>query len=678
MGEATKKQMNCPVLGKRIKPAECGENRMSKYNCPADCEHNPWNPENYARALEIGDRFTEKMLARLRAEISEGYGYAKPPPFNENTDEFDMLAWFSNKFYREKDRNGYTFKQRWESEHLKGLNNDLKLILEAESKMRPCLLEIQQVPDDQSIIAVDLFEPEPKPFTLLDRSLAARACRFSTFFCMVYDMPHYSRIHSAGCPMPEVGGMPMLDVFMTATTHLKAPTAGDFSGWLCENLVLVVDSLKAIAMARNEAILRNLDTVYTKSIYDLRCTEKKFRDILKKQADIQQEEPTEDDIESGFIDEWVCISDENPTGAGPALVGRILLHEDGFIQLEASNRNRTEQLKQKMEALFGSMLRFSRERTDDLGKQMLAKRSFSYNPELVPAALINETPVIQNSVSQVEIPPGMTSKTEVEDYMFRKIMESFPDQEIPLLGGLTPRMAAKNQAARPGLLELMKSHIRSNDENNLRHGRNTDINWLLDELGLDEINFPPPPKRAPLAGVYEDPEDDYDDPVMIMEEQIDERSRELNAIKPAHQLKCFRIGYPLAHELLTEMIAELELEYAADELNALAARLVFQQMDPDPKPCSLFDGELLHDNLSDALDYMQDNGLEGYLASLHQPFMANLAITRLREILRGGENDPAFANCLIFLVALSEAIDEMVAECMLDLLGRMGDQPNPF
>ena len=205
----------------------------------------------------------------------------------------------------------------------------------------------------------------------------------------------------------------------------------------------------------------------------------------------------------------------------------------------------------------------------------------------------------------------------------------------------------------------------------LSRGFRTDINWLLDELGLDEINFPPPPTRAPLA-------EDYDDPVMITEEQIDERSSELNAIKPAHQLKCFRIGYPLAHELLVEMIAELELEYAEDELNALAARLVFQQMDPEPKPCNLFDGELLHDNLSDALDYMQDNDLEGYLASLHQPFMANLAITRLRKILRGGENDPAFGNCLIFLVALSEAINEMVAECMMDLLGRMGDQPELF
>ena len=481
MGEAKRKQMNCPVLGRRIKPAECGENRMSKYSCPAECEHNPWNPENYDRALEIGDRFTEKMLARLRAEITEEYGYAKPPPFNEDTDEFDMLAWFFNKFYREKDRNGHTFKQRWESEQLKGLNNDLKLILEAESKMRPCLLEIQQIRDDQSIIAVDLFEPEPKPFTLLDRSLAARACRFSTFFCMVYDMPHYSRIHSAGCPMPEVGGRPMLEVFMTAANHLKAPAAGDFSEWLCENLVLLVGSLKAITMARNEAVLRNLDTVYTKSIYDLKCTEKKFRSVLKKQTDIQPEEPMENDIESGFIDEWVCISDENPTGAGPALTGRILLHGDGFIQLEASNKNRTERLKQRMEALFGSMLQFSRERTDDLGKQMLEKRSFSYNPELVPAELIKETPVIQNSVSQVEIPPGMTSKGEVEDYMFRKLMESFLDQEIPLLGGLTPRMAAKNPEARPGLLELMKTHIRSNDENNLRHGRNTDLNPLVNE-----------------------------------------------------------------------------------------------------------------------------------------------------------------------------------------------------
>ena len=83
----------------------------------------------------------------------------------------------------------------------------------------------------------------------------------------------------------------------------------------------------------------------------------------------------------------------------------------------------------------------------------------------------------------------------------------FLDEMLPALDDHTPREAARDPALRPRLVTLIKNRIQAVDENNLKKGGNYDINWLVEELGLTEIHFPPPPARprpAPLAGENED------------------------------------------------------------------------------------------------------------------------------------------------------------------------------
>ncbi len=668
MGQANKKKMECSVVGRQIKRVECGENRISKYDCPADCPHNPWNEANYDRALEINDRFTEKMLSRLRAEQVEKYGYAQSPPFNEDSDEFTALIWFSDKFYREKDSEGRTFMERWEAERFAGLNNDQRIMLEAESKMRAVVLEIQQVIDDRSLLAVDLLDPEGEPFVVVDRSLASSACRFSTLFVMVFDMPHYSRIHSAGCRMPDVIGMGMHEVFMELAAHLGAPLEMPaLREWLGTNVRRVVDSLRAVSSACHAAMLRSLDAAYTKSVYDLECTPEKFRGIMEKQKDIEPEEVMSDDADAGFVVEWVCVSEENPLGHGLLLVGSILLHRDGYIQMEASSQTRTEQLKERMEGLFGAMIRFSRERTDDLGAQLFEKRALDYDPDLVPKRLLENTDQIQTSTSRIEIPPGTSSKEEIERHMEQEFLKTFLDGQIPALDGLTPRQAAKDSAVRPKLVELMKSHVRTHDENNLRTGRDTDITGILEELGLDEINFPPPPRREPTDSIEDGDFDDDEDvgSPLLSEEEIAERSRELKKkYKPGYLLECFAIGYPVAKEMLLDMCEVLDLGYAEHDLLKLAARVCFQQMEPEPERVEGFKEEQLHEHLSISLKYVEDGDIEGMIHSLSQPFIAKMVIERLADVLRFGKGDPSFGNCAVFMVSLSESIDEMIFATM--------------
>jgi hypothetical protein len=81
------------------------------------------------------------------------------------------------------------------------------------------------------------------------------------------------------------------------------------------------------------------------------------------------------------------------------------------------------------------------------------------------------------------------------------------DQPVEALDGLSPRAAASRPALRPKLIRLMKSRVRGCDERNLQTGSTHDVNWMLRELGLDEILFEPPPKRAVVP---EEPHDDED------------------------------------------------------------------------------------------------------------------------------------------------------------------------
>ena len=51
MGQS-KKRRSCPVAGRDISSAECGENRHSRYACPAACPFNPFAVTQYTALLE--------------------------------------------------------------------------------------------------------------------------------------------------------------------------------------------------------------------------------------------------------------------------------------------------------------------------------------------------------------------------------------------------------------------------------------------------------------------------------------------------------------------------------------------------------------------------------------------------------------------------------------------------
>jgi hypothetical protein len=125
------------------------------------------------------------------------------------------------------------------------------------------------------------------------------------------------------------------------------------------------------------------------------------------------------------------------------------------------------------------------------------------------------------------------------------------DQPVPALEGATPRQAASDAALRPRLLELMKAQVRQLDRENLKTGRRDDINALLRELGLVEIDFPPPPLRPRLV---EDKDEDVNPPENFPTESIGSGpGGELTAVESIARLEQSLVRFQRAAEAIEEL-----------------------------------------------------------------------------------------------------------------------------
>jgi hypothetical protein len=146
----------------------------------------------------------------------------------------------------------------------------------------------------------------------------------------------------------------------------------------------------------------------------------------------------------------------------------------------------------------------------------------------------------------------------------------FLNNSVPALDGRTPREAARDPALRPTLVQLMKSRVRQCDERNLESGLQHDANWMLRELGLDEILFDPPPAHrqpktfvpgGPAAEIGDDLEcDDDETAALLMDPSLPPApplpNRPFTADEVEERLRATIESYELAADATGEMEAE--------------------------------------------------------------------------------------------------------------------------
>lgn len=134
------------------------------------------------------------------------------------------------------------------------------------------------------------------------------------------------------------------------------------------------------------------------------------------------------------------------------------------------------------------------ERFDDVAAG-IARSVSEEQLALVPPGLRLQPTQIELTTTRIvdtENSPAQIAAAAREEFL-----RIYPDVAVPALGGLTPRQAATDPRHRPALLRLLKGQVRSFDEENLRQGTSGDMDWLLRELGANELILPPPPLRPP-------------------------------------------------------------------------------------------------------------------------------------------------------------------------------------
>lgn len=494
------KRRPCPAVGHEISSAECGEHRGSKYACPAECGFSPLAPANYGQLLELESAVDKKTADWLfttapdRAALEAGVQAVR-----RSKSGHALHAFFAHRIFFHTEPLGRTCAQRWEQAGFPGLKNDERVLFRAKTGLRVAVMEVHRILDHETIEAVDVLEAESRPFVVMDRSLASMAARFATFLCWMYPLPHFRRMHGTAILIPDLLVFDAREVVTEIVRYLGGPA--DEAGtrrWLAANFVRFEEALAAVGLARRRLTFEGLDAKFGKAVYELRCPFAECREALDASADVDEDTLSESEGQEGFAEARAWFADAAspvalPEGGRP-LLGRVLLGQAHW-RLEAMGEAKLAALRAGFEALLGERVRFTGQRLDDLAKSMMEKEP-APDPALVPPRLLENPQRIVMSSSRLDQPVRPTSKEELLAATLAAQEQAWLDHPIEMLGGASPRAAASQPAWRPTLLRMMKSRVRQCDEENLKNGTHRDLNWMLRELGLEEILFDPPPKRT--------------------------------------------------------------------------------------------------------------------------------------------------------------------------------------
>ncbi len=498
-----KKTRHCPAVDRDIKAAECGANRNSRYACPADCGHNPLAPANYDQFRELEEKVDPKSMKWVFDEPDTGVSILREfKKIVARNDYHETHAFVSCNLFFETDSEGRTAMERWREAGFPGLKNDERALVQMKMGTRVAVLEVHRILDCERVEAVDLLEANPKPFVIIDRSLAAIACRFTVALAWLYETPHFRRISGALLTIPEMESLEPGMIVTELVNHLSGPSGeAEMRRWLALNFKRFDVALHASSLARRRTMLEAVDAQFCAADYALTEPSGECLGVLDAVDAVDADDLSDMDCEAGFRDARVWFDDEShlfdtSPEAGRPVLGRILIR-DNLCRLEASGAKRFASFRRKFENQMGDRARFEAERREDAGAQMRMQDP-DFDESLVPPRLLENTQRIVLQSSRIAVDKSKRSKDEVEGDMFRAHEEAWLGNRIPAFDDLTPREAAGDEVMRPRLLRMMKNRIRAVDEENLRTGGNRNMDWMIDELGLGEIRFdPPPPRKRP-------------------------------------------------------------------------------------------------------------------------------------------------------------------------------------
>jgi hypothetical protein len=484
---------NCPALDGRICGPCCGSKRNSAIRCSAGCPNNPFGVNNYNDWLRLDGLWSNKCFKY----VADHYSYSEHSfktelrkyLFVDGSLEEDDIPdavplMMHAKLFWEPFKDYACLADRWEQEGWKGLNNDERAMMAFRRTTYPVILETQDKINDTATLCIDLLDSEKKQFTVFDRNLAARYGRFSRSLNMVCPFPHYFRVGPTGIELQHE----LTESFMEEMEVRAAAQGVSIRDYLHKHFVEACRLVYTLGLKRRESMIDSLDVSEWKAVYKMNISRNELAKVLSLKPEFELEES---DIQGVMQYSWVrrgeskklekkmpALFQHKEEDSGVGSIGRLQLSAD-TLEVITFGSQKFRFARKMIEKYLGACITFQTETENDL-KEELRRRLNDRKDQRIETDLDGR--VEKENKIPTEVRAELLGRFHEEHY------RQFMDSPVPMLENKTPRQAAKNKGLRPKLVELMKLHVHGIEKRNREDPcLNLTIDWVLDELGLEEL-----------------------------------------------------------------------------------------------------------------------------------------------------------------------------------------------
>jgi len=488
---------DCPAVVGLICPACCGSKRGTELSCPPDCLSFPFGTKAYDLWLRVDGTWFPKALEYVLRHVGKADFAALTRRLTTTTradrevlEEAGVAHALHYCLGVQIDEDGRTLGERWEQEGWIGLNSDERVMTAHRRHTWPAIIEVQKVLNDHAMACTDVLDPQRGTFLLFDRVTAGAALRFSRYLMWTTHYPHFSRPAGSGMEVPSHVYEQFLGELQRSVGRVKAPQRVQaVKRHIAENFADCCDLLGDLCLDYRERAFRSMDVVHCRAWYDFKTARDKIKATINSKPDFEPDEAHElepedppgteyyDWFRRGEAKEFeqgmpsVFQHDGPEDGVGG--LGTLRLYDDSLM-VETFGKRKFDFAQKLMKRYFGKQVKLRDEKLVDLVDQVLSGEH-AENPDQPP----------ESRRSEREIPPE--AKREIMEQFHRRHYEKFLGDTIPMLDDMTPRQAASDPDMRPRLIELMKLHLHGIEEKSRDEDLAIDLDWVLDELGLDEL-----------------------------------------------------------------------------------------------------------------------------------------------------------------------------------------------
>jgi len=438
----------------------------------------------------------EKFIKKIQNEIFRYYSEEEIEPIKEkflkyssSVESLDNVKFEWGDFihyviFVYRNAEGKNLINLLEDEGLNAFNNDEKVLFKYYKKAYPTIIEAQRIVDEKTILCKDILKG--LTFTVFDRALAHSMKRYSLFQSWIFLMPHFSKPMMGGIIIPR----DVKDHYLELLTkrleifRRKYPEA-TLNTLLAHEMMASRGLLEEIMKQRREKTLESLDFKECRGRFRIIGSRERIGEIIEKLPDFEFEETAKDSKAEIFT--WrrlgrsrkfeemhptVIKSDDDPEGIIGGLA-RLILGDD-YLDILTYSRTKYNFCLRMIEEYFGSLVEFFRGGIID--HNIIMKEKTKQKEAIEEQGVKTDEEDIPRKVEQ-----------EVMERFYKHHYMTFLDDKIPAMDGLTPREAARRDDCRERLIELMKEHINGLETLMKDKGIKISIDWVLKELGLDEL-----------------------------------------------------------------------------------------------------------------------------------------------------------------------------------------------